>query len=192
MPSPVAGNTPTTTTLKNGKVTHALGKLAQAGVVDDTNGQLVSLGTTTSVHAEKITHVTNKLTHAGLSSNDESGKPAHHGLATGYIIIIAVVSAVILLSLLTGGCVCWRRYRRRKAYNVVSRGVDKNNKGVLRDREDMFNANMQESESFNVDGQNLTKRNIESGYDKVETGYEETGYGSVEEHDGDKRSNFEA
>jgi len=199
MPSPVAGNTPTATTWKNGKVTHALGKLAQAGVVDDSdsNGQLISLGTTTSIHAEKITHLTNKLTQAGLSSNDGPGKPAHHGLATKYIIIIAVVGAVILLSLLTGGCLCWRRYKRRKAYNVVSRGVDKKGKGIMREKEDMFNADMQESESFNVDGQKLTERNFESGYDKVETGYEGTGYegtgyGSVEEHGGDKRSSLGA
>jgi hypothetical protein len=196
-PNPVVGNTPTAT-LKNGKVTHALGKLAQAGVVDSSDGQLIKLASTTaSVHAEKITHVTSKLAQAGLSSDNTPAKSSSsHGLATKYIIVIAVVGAVVLLALLAGGGLCWRRYRRRKAYNVVSRGVDNNpnkGKGVMREKEDMFNADMQEAESFNVDGQKLTERNFESGYDKVETGYEGTGYGGVEEPGhGDKRSNFEA
>ncbi len=194
-PNPVVGTSPTTTTLKNGKVTHAVGKLAQAGVVDSSNGQVISLGTTTtSIHAEKITHVTSKLSQAGLSSDNGPAKSTSHGLATKYIIVIAIVGAVLLLALLAGGFLFWRRYRRRKAYNVVSRGVDNDpnkGKGVMREKEDMFNADMQESESFNAEGQKLTERNFESGYDKVETGYEGTGYGGVEEH-GDKRSNFEA
>ncbi|KIX03357.1 uncharacterized protein Z518_06909 [Rhinocladiella mackenziei CBS 650.93] len=191
-PDPASGNTPTTTSiLNNAKITHALGKLAQAGVVDDTGSQIISRASTTSVSTEKITHVTEKLTQAGLSSDDEPAKSSSHGLATKYIIVIAVVSAVVLLALLTGGCLCWRRYKRRRAYNVVSRGVDKKGKGIVRDKEDMFNTDMQESESFNVEGQKLTERNFESGYDKVDTGYEGTGYGAVEDH-GDKRTHFEA
>lgn len=195
MPDVVAGNTPTPTTLANGKITHALGRLAQAGVVDDSNGQIISLASaTSSLHPEKITHLTNKLTQAGLSSDDQpvsSNSASSPGLATKYIIIIAVVGAVVLLSLLVGGGLCWRRYRRRKAYNVVSRGVEAKGKDVVREKEDMFNADMQESESFNVEGPKFAERNFESGYDKVDTGYEGTSYGTVEGH-GDKRSNFEA
>jgi len=186
---------PTTTSLLNSaKITHALGKLAQAGVADDVASSVLGLGaTSTTIHAEKITHVNDKLTSAGLSSDSTvSTTKSTHGLATKYIIVIAVVSAVILLVLLTGGCLCWRRYKRRRAYNVVSRGVDKKGKGPMREKEDMFNADMGESESFNVDGQKLTERNFESGYDKVDTGYEGTGYGGVEEHGGDKRARLEA
>lgn len=197
MPNPVAGNTPSpTVTLPNGKVTHALGKLAQAGVVDDSDGQLVPLAsTTTSIHAEKISHLTSKLSQAGLSSDDPA-KTSSHGLATKYIIVIAVVGAVVLLALLTGGGLCWRRYRRRRAYDVVSRGVDVKGKAAAKDKEnDMFNADMSEAESFDPMGQKLGERNFESGYDKVDTGYESTGYKDTPdqgEKSGDKRSNFEA
>jgi len=193
IPRPTGGNIPTRTSVVNSeKITHALGKLAQAGVVDDSNGQVISLpATSTSISSEKITHVTEKLTNAGLSSDDTASTSSSHGLATKYIIIIAVVGAVVLLALVTGGCLCWRRYKRRKAYNVVSRSVDKKGKGITRDKEDMFNADMSEAEGFNVDGPRLTERNFESGYDKVDTGYEGTGYGGVEEH-GDKRARLEA
>ena len=186
-----AGNT-ATATMKNGKVTHAVGKLAQAGVVDDSEGTLVSTGTaTTSIHAEKITHLATKLSQAGLSTDDSTTKSSSHGLATKYIIVIAIAGAVVLLALALGGCLCWRRYRRRRAYNVVSKGVDKKGKGHTRDKEDMFNADMAEAESFNTEAQKLTERNFESGYDKVDTGYDGTSYGAAEGH-GDKRSNFEA
>jgi len=197
VPNSAGWNTPTTTSVLNSaKITHALGKLAQAGVADGAATQVLGLATTTStVHAEKITHATDKLTNAGLASDNttSSSKSSSHGLATKYIIVIAVVSAVILLVLLTGGCLCWRRYKRRRAYNVVSRGVDNTKgKGPMREKEDMFNADMGEAESFNVDGQKLTERNFESGYDKVDTGYDGTGYGGVDEHAGDKRARLEA
>jgi hypothetical protein len=196
VPNAAGFNAPTTTAVLNSaKITHALGKLAQAGVADDAATAVLNLPTTTStIHAEKITHGIEKLTNAGLASDNTASttKSDSHGLATKYIIVIAVVSAVILLVLLTGGCLCWRRYKRRRAYNVVSRGVDKKGKTPMREKEDMFNADMGESESFNVDGQKLTERNFESGYDKVETGYEGTGYGGVDEHGGDKRARLEA
>ncbi|KAK5441468.1 hypothetical protein LTS15_011234 [Exophiala xenobiotica] len=186
-----AGNT-ATATMKNGKITHAVGKLAQAGVVDNSEGTLVSTGTSrTSIHAEKITHLTTKLSQAGLSTDDNTAKSSSHGLATKYIIVIAVVGAVVLLALALGGCLCWRRYRRRTAYNVVSKGVDKKGKGHTRDKEELFNADVAEAESFTTESQKLTERNFESGYDKVDTGYDGTSYGAAEEH-GDKRSNFEA
>lgn len=190
-----AGNT-ATATMKNGKITHAVGKLAQAGVVDDSEGALVNTGTTTStIHSEKITHMATKLAQAGLSTDDDGTKSSSHGLATKYIIIIAVGSALVLLAALIGGCLCWRRYRRRRAYNVVSRGVDANDKRLKREKEDVFNADMGETENFNTEGSKLTERNFESGYDKVDTGYEGTGYGATEEQGpshGDRRSNFEA
>ncbi|OAP63141.1 hypothetical protein AYL99_02368 [Fonsecaea erecta] len=189
------GHSSTTTSSVNSKVTHALGKLAQAGVADDIVSSVLGMPTTTSTrYPEKITHAAEKLANAGLSSDSTPSLPSTrtHGLATKYIIVIAVVSAVVLLVLLTGGCLCWRRYKRRRAYNVVSRGVDTKGKGVMREKEDMFNADMGEAESFNVDGQKLTERNFESGYDKVDTGYEGTGYGAVEEHGGDKRARLEA
>ncbi|KIV79777.1 hypothetical protein PV11_07323 [Exophiala sideris] len=200
MPSPVAGNNPTSTfTLPNGKVTHAIGKLGQAGVVDDSDGGLGLATTTTSIHAEKITHLTSKLAQAGLSSSDDSSKPSSHGLATKYIIVIAVVGAVVLAALSAGGVLLWRRYRRRRAYNVVSKGVDVKGKGAARDKEsDMFNADMAEADGFDPNGHKLGERNFESGYDKVDTGYESTGYkdtpdlGDQGEKSGDKRSNFEA
>src|SRR6201999_2384762 len=117
-------------------------------------------------------------------SKASSTSNSSHGLATKYIIVIAIVSAVILLVLLTGGCLCWRRYKRRRAYNVVSRGIDKKGKVPMREKEDMFNADIGEAESFDVGGPStkLTERNFESGYDKVDTGYEGTGYGGVDEH----------
>ncbi|KIY03695.1 uncharacterized protein Z520_00386 [Fonsecaea multimorphosa CBS 102226] len=200
VPNLANGNSPTTTTdVVGSKVTHALGKLAQAGVANDAVTSVLGLPTTTSTRfPEKITHAAEKLTSAGLSSDSTPSSATKHssGLATKYIIVIAVVSAVVLLVLLTGGCMCWRRYKRRRAYNMVSRGVDKKGKGVMREKEDMFNADMGEAESFNVDGQKLTERNFESGYDKVDTGYEGTGYGAVEEHGdehgGDKRARLEA
>jgi hypothetical protein len=195
VPNPAGFNSPTTTSVLNSaKITHLLGKLAQAGVADGAASQILGIPTTTTtLHPEKITHVTEKLTNAGLS-NDNSGstKSSSHGLATKYIIVIAVVSAVILLVLLSGGCICWRRYKRRRAYNVVSRGVDTKGKGPMKEKEDMFNADMGEAESFNIDSGRLTERNFESGYDKVDTGYEGTGYGAVDEHAGDKRARLEA
>ncbi|KIW12510.1 hypothetical protein PV08_09787 [Exophiala spinifera] len=189
------GNT-ATATMKNGKITHAVGKLWQAGVVDDSEGALINTGTSTStIHAEKITHMATKLAQAGLSTDDDGPKSSSHGLATKYIIIIAVGSALVLLAAITGGCLCWRRYRRKMAYNVVSRGVDTKEKRPRRDKEDVFNADMGETENFNPEGPKLSERNFESGYDKVETGYEGTGYGATEEQGerhGDRRSNFEA
>ncbi|KAH0832504.1 hypothetical protein AYO21_10683 [Fonsecaea monophora] len=188
-----------TSGVNNPKITHALGKLAQAGVGDDAVSSVLGLPTTTSTrYPAKITHAAEKLSNAGLNSDNSPSPSASasssssHGLATKYIIIIAVVGAIVLLALLTGGCLCWRRHRRRRAYNVVSRGVDTKGKGPMREKEDMFNADMGESESFNVEGQKLTERNFESGYDKVDTGYEGTGYGGVEEHGGDKRARLEA
>ena len=196
VPNPSGYSTPTNTIIgQSAKITHALGKLAQAGVADGYASSILGIPTTTTtVHSEKITHGINKLTDAGLASDStaSTSKSSSHGLATKYIIVIAIVSAVILLVLLTGGCLCWRRYKRRRAYNVVSRGIDKKGKTPMREKEDMFNADMGESESFNVDGQKLTERNFESGYDKVDTGYEGTGYGGVEEHGGDKRARLEA
>lgn len=181
-------DTPTSTSVvSNDKITHALGKLAQAGVVDDSN--LVP-SSSTSIAAEKITHATEQLTNAGLTVGNTQSTSSSSHLATKYIVIIAVVAAVVVLALVTGGFMCWRRYRRRRAYNVVSRGLDNKGKGIIREKEDMFNADMQESESFNVDGQKLTEQNFESGYDKVDTGYEGTGYGGVEEH-GDKRARLQ-
>ncbi|EXJ86706.1 hypothetical protein A1O3_03659 [Capronia epimyces CBS 606.96] len=194
IPEPASGTlstTPTTTTAATYKITHALDKLAQAGVVDDSGGQVISLGTTTSsIHAEKITHAANQLTHAGLASNGEAVKSTSKGLDTKYIIIIAVVGTVVLLTLLIGGCLCWRRYQRRKAYNLVSRGVDKG-KAPIREKEDMFNADIQESRGLSVDGQMITERNFENAYDKVDTEYDGPRYGAVE-GDGDKRARFEA
>ncbi|KAI1617186.1 hypothetical protein EDD36DRAFT_472450 [Exophiala viscosa] len=186
MPNPVAGSNPTSTfTLPNGKVTHAIGKLAQTGV-----------------HSRReMTHLTSKLAQAGLSSSDDGSKPSSHGLATKYIIVIAVVGAVVLSALSVGAVLLWRRYRRRRAYNVVSKGVDVKGKGkgATRDKEtDMFNADMAEADSFDPNGHKLGERNFESGYDKVDTGYESTGYkdtpdlGDQGEKSGDKRSNFEA
>ncbi|KIW23631.1 uncharacterized protein PV07_11817 [Cladophialophora immunda] len=198
VPNLASGHTATTTSVPNSaKVTHALGKLAQAGVGNEAVNSVLGLSTTTTTrYPEKITHAAEKLSNAGLSSDSTPSLPAQqqssHHLATKYIIVIAVVGAVVLLALLTGGCLCWRRYKRRRAYNVVSRGVDTKGKGVMREKEDMFNADMGEAESFNVDGQKLTERNFESGYDKVDTGYEGTGYGAVEEHGGDKRARLEA
>jgi len=197
-PNIANGHTPTTTSVVNSaKITHALGKLAQAGVANDVASSVLGLPSTTATrYPAKITHISEKLTNAGLSSDSTQGTTtstkSSHGLATKYIIVIAVVSAIILLVLLTGGCLCYRRYKRRRAYNVVSRGIDNKGKVPMREREDMFNADMGESESFNVDGQKLTERNFESGYDKVDTGYEGTGYGGVEEHGGDKRARLEA
>ena len=199
VPNPAGWNTPTTTSVLNSaKITHALGKLAQAGVADGAATQVLGLATTTSTrHAEKITHATEKLTNAGLASDNTptSSKSSSHGLATKYIAVIAVVSAVILLVLLAGGFLCYRRYQRRRAYKVVSRGVDNaKGKGPMKekDKEDMFNADMGEADSFNVDGNKRTERNFESGYDKVDTGYDGTGYGGVDEHAGDKRARLEA
>ena len=189
--------TPTTTVVGNSaKMTHAMGKLAQAGVADDGVAAVLGLPTTTSTtYPQKITHGIEKLTNAGLQSdnNAPTSHKSSHGLATKYIIVIAVVAAVILLVLLTGGCLCWRRYKRRRAYNVVSRGVDKKGKTPMREKEDMFNADMGEAESFNVDShQKLTERNFESGYDKVDTGYEGTSYGAIDDAGGDKRARLEA
>lgn len=200
VPNSSGFNTPTkTSVLNSAKMTHALQKLAQAGVAGPAASSILGLPTTTTTtYPQKITHATEKLTNAGLSSDStaSTSKSSGSGLATKWIIVIAVVSAVVLLVLLTGGCLCWRRYKRRRAYNVVSRGVDKKGKGPMREKEDMFNADMGESESFNVDGQKLTERNFESGYDKVDTGYDGTGYGGVEEHGeehgGDKRARLEA
>ncbi|EXJ57282.1 hypothetical protein A1O7_07629 [Cladophialophora yegresii CBS 114405] len=196
VPNATGHRAPTTTlVLNNAKITHALGKLAQAGVADDAASGILNLPTTTStVHAEKITHGIEKLTNAGLASDSTAPTTisSSHGLATKYIVVIAVVSAVILLVLLASGCLCWRRYRRRRAYDVVSKGIDKKGKTPMREKEDMFNADMGESESFNVDGQRLTERNFESGYDKVDTEYEGTGYGGVDKHGGDKRARLEA
>ncbi|KIW97717.1 uncharacterized protein Z519_01301 [Cladophialophora bantiana CBS 173.52] len=201
VPNLANGHNPTTTSggVNNPKMTHALGKLAQAGVADDVVSSVLGMpSTTTTIYAEKITHAAEKLSNAGLGSSVTSPSPSpsssshSSGLATKYIVVIAVVAAVVLLVLLTGGCLCWRRYKRRRAYNVVSKGADTKGKGVMREKEDMFNADMGESESFNVDGQKLTERNFESGYDKVDTGYEGTGYGAVEEHGGDKRARLEA
>jgi len=196
VPNASGYNAPTTTVVLNSaKMTHALGKLAQAGVADEGVTSILGLPTTTSTtYPQKITHGINKLTNAGLASDNtaSSNTKSSHGLATKYIIVIAVVSAVILLVLLTGGCLCWRRYKRRRAYNVVSRGVDKKGKTPMREKEDMFNADMGEAESFTTDGQKLTERNFESGYDKVETGYEGTSYGGVDEAGGDKRARLEA
>ena len=196
VPNPNGWNAPTTTSVANGaKISHALGKLAQAGVADGGATGILNLPTTTSTtYPQKITHMVEKLTNAGLADDDTTTttSKSSHGLATKYIIVIAVVSAVMLLVLLSVGCVCFRRYRRRRAYNVVSRGVDNKGKGPMREKEDMFNADMGEAESFNVDGQKLTERNFESGYDKVDTGYEGTGYGGVDEAAGDKRARLEA
>ena len=196
VPNPAGPVTPTmTSVLNSAKVTHALGKLAQAGVAGEVASSVLGLASTTStIHAEKITHVSDKLTNAGLSSDSTTTTTkSSHGLATKYIVVIAVVSAVVLLVLLFGGCLCWRRYKRRRAYNVVSRGVDnKKGKTPMREREDVFNADIGEAESFNVDSQKLTERNFESGYDKVDTTYEGPGYGGVEEHGGDKRARLEA
>jgi len=192
-PNIASGHTPTPTSVMNGaQITHALGKLAQAGVANDAASSALGLAqSTTVIHAQKITHAIEKLKSAGLDSGSSTSTKSSHGLATKYIIVIAIVSAVILLTLLTGGCLCWRRYKRRRAYNVVSRGVDKKGKTPMREKEDMFNADMGESETF-TDSQKLTERNFESGYDKVDTGYEGTGYGGVEEHGGDKRARLEA
>jgi hypothetical protein len=200
VPNKSGFNHPTTTLINNSaKVTHMLSKLAQAGVVDGATNILGLPSTTSTVHAEKITHTFNQLSNAGLadagtSADSTSTKSSGGGLATKYIIIIAVVSAAVLLALLTGGCICFRRYKRRRAYNVVSRGIDTKGKGPLREKEDMFNADLGEAESFNVSepGQKLTERNFESGYDKVDTGYDGTGYGGVDEHAGDKRARLEA
>jgi hypothetical protein len=193
LPNPVAGNDPsTTTTIYSMKITHALTKLAQAGVVDDSNGQVIQMASTTStIHAEKITHATEKLTQAGLSN--DTTQSGHH-FATKYIIIIAVVSAVALLALLTGGCLCWRRYKKRRAYNIVSRGADNKgkSKSLVRDKQDLFNADMQEKENFDVGIPKITvDRSFESGYDSVNTGYDGSDYGGSEPH-GDKRAQFEA
>jgi len=199
VPNSSGFNTPTATVNYNSaKMTHALGKLAQAGVAGPEATSILGIPTTTTTtYPQKITHGIEKLTNAGLAgsqNNATTAKSTSHGLATKYIIVIAVVSAVVLMVLLTGGCFCWRRYKRRRAYNVVSRGIDKKGKVPMREKEDMFNADMGEAESFNVDapGQKLTERNFESGYDKVDTGYEGTGYGGVDEHAGDKRARLEA
>jgi len=197
IPDTATGNGPTATaTVYSEKVTHALTKLAQAGVVDDSNGQVIQMASTTStIHAEKITHVTEKLTQAGLSSSDDATKAGHH-LATKYIIIIAVVSAIALLAFLAGGCLCWRRYKKRRAYSIVSRGADKKgkDKGLVRDKEDMFNADMQEKENFDVGGPPkiiVDRASFESGYGGIETGYDGSAYGPSQSH-GDKRAQFEA
>ncbi len=198
VPNPNGWNTPTTTSVANGsKITHALGKLAQAGVAGEGATAILGLPTTTSTtYPQKITHMVEKLTNAGLADSDDTvstTSKSSHGLATKYIIAIGVISAVILLVLLAGGFFCFRRYKRRRAYNVVSRGIDnKKGKGPMREKEDMFNADMGEAESFNVDGQKLTERNFESGYDKVDTGYEGSAYGGVDEAGGDKRARLEA
>jgi len=184
------------------KITHALGKLGQAGVIDDVNnGNALSTsrtGTATTTHAEKITHVTSKLGQAGLAgAGSPSSSSSHHGLATKYIIIIAVVGAVLLMGLVTGACICMRRYRRRRAYAVVSRGLDNKGKEKLHEKEDVFNADMHdphdtETDRLNLDSSRIGERNFENGYDNVETGYESTSYGGAEENHGDKRAKFEA
>src|ERR1700743_3193690 len=139
VPNPGGYAPPTKTIIGNNrKITHALGKLAQAGVADGFASSILGIPTTTTtIHAEKITHEINKLTLAGLASDSSASpsKSSSHGLATKYIIVIAIVSAVILFVLLTGGCLCWRRYKRRRAYNVVSRGVDKKGKTPMREKE---------------------------------------------------------
>jgi len=205
-PNATGFNVPTATPTNNGdKVNHALGKLAQAGVAGGVDSSILGLPTTTSTsYPQKITHAIEKLTNAGMSGDNSgssvtattSKSSGHHGLATKFIIVIAVVGAVILLALLGGGCLCWRRYKRRRAYNVVSRGIDNTGKLPMRSREDVFNADIREAESFTVPvdapGQKLTERNFESGYDNVDTGYEGTGYGGVDEHAGDKRARLEA
>ncbi|KAJ9610203.1 hypothetical protein H2200_004980 [Cladophialophora chaetospira] len=196
-PNPNGYYSPTgTVVVNNPKMSHLLGKLAQAGVADDGASAVLGLPTTTSTtYPQKITHGIDKLMNAGLSVDDNTPSSPHksrHGLATKYIIVIAVVSAVILLALLAGGFLCFRRYRRRRAYNVVSRGVDKKGKAPMREKEDMFNADLGEAESFDVGGQKLTERNFESGYDKVDTGYESTSYGAIDEAGGDKRARLEA
>lgn len=195
LPNAASGDNPTTTaTVYSMKITHALTKLAQAGVVDDSNGQVIQMASTTStIYAEKITHATEKLTQAGLSS-DDAPKSGYH-LAAKYIIVIAVVSAIALLALLAGGCLCWRRYKRRRAYSIVSRGVEKEGKGKspVRDKEDMFNADMQEKENFDVGVPKITvdRASFESGYDGVDTGYDGSDYRGSQPH-GDKRAQFEA
>lgn len=204
-PNPNGYNSPTNTPMPNsGKLNHALGKLAQAGVADDGAGAVLGLPTATSTtYPQKITHMVEKLTNAGLQSDDNGPPPSssssktsqsssHSGLATKYIIVIAVVVAIVLIALLGVGLIGWRRYKKRRAYNVVSRGVDKKGKAPMREKEDMFNADMGESESFDVGGQKLNERNFESGYDKVDTGYEGTSYGGVDEAGGDKRARLEA
>lgn len=181
------------------KITHALGKLGQAGVLDDTDDSILSTGlggTTTTVYAEKITHVTSKLSQAGLSGESDGfhkNSSSHNSLGTKWIVIIAVVG-VVVLALLIGACLFFRRYRRRRAYAVVSRGVDIKGKEKMVDKEDVFNADLHESETekLTLGGPRIGERNFENGYDNVDTGYEGTGYGAREESHGDNRAKFEA
>jgi len=214
VPNPTGALAPTPTSILNsGKITHAVGKLGLAGVADEFASSVLGIGSSqTTIHSEKISHMVQKLSDAGLLKDDgtadavqsavQSAKTtatavashSSHGLATKWIIIIAVVVAVLGLALLSGAVLLYRRFKRRRAYGVVSRGIDKKGKGPMREKEDMFNADMGEADSFNTDGQRLTERNFESGYNNVDTSYEGTGYGGVEEpeHGGDKRARLEA
>lgn len=81
-----------------------------------------------SVHDEKLDHAVSRLSEAGLS-DDSSASSSSSDAGSGsdtkkWAIIGGVVGGVVLIALAILVFIFVRRYRKRKAYGLVHRGVD--------------------------------------------------------------------